>query len=61
MRRRGDRLEVGDVEEGSLVAVVLQEVAGFGGLEEEWRGQTKGEECANTREVCWQPRGEGEE
>ena len=55
MRRQGDRLEVGDVEEGSLVAVVLQEVAGFGGLEEEWRGQAKGEECASTREVCWQP------
>ena len=51
MRRRGDRLVVEDVEEGSLVAVVLQEMSGFGGLEEELRGQTEREECANTRKV----------
>ena len=55
MRRQGDRLEVGGVEEGSLVAVELQEVVGFCGLEKEWRSQTQGEEYANTREICWQP------
>ena len=55
MRRQGDILEVGDVEDGSLVAVMLQEVAGFCGLEKEWRSQTQGEEYANTRKICWQP------
>ena len=42
---------VGDAEEGSLVAVVLQEMPSLGGLEEEWRGKTEREESANARKV----------